>query len=168
MENIKIKSDIAERYSQAYLNIIRDNNLTFEQKKALIKKLFKSVTRASKNAERRVVLNKVLQKLNLDKIATAELLVASIFPVMGVSLITWGLGSDVDRELYNKIFGVLMNPVLKVSAVGAFAGLGTTIFQESIKNKIGQNIEKAKEKKDVLDEVRSTIETSINEDELSL
>ena len=162
------KNDISLKYKEAYLYIINHPDLTTKSKSDLVEKLIKSMVRATKQADRQLKLNKNLQKIDLDKVAGVEMLVASLFPVMASMVLTWGLGPVQNKELYNKVVEIMMDEVLKISAVGAFLGLPTTIFEEKIKKNLQTNVDKATEKKEAIASARKEIENALGIDELTI
>ena len=155
------KKSISQQYRDAYLNIVNNPNLSAEDKDVLVGKLLKSMMRATNQADRQLQLAKKLEKIDLDKVAGAEVLVAGLFPVVATVIITWGLGPVHNKALYDKAVEIMMDEVLKISAVGACLGLPTTIFEEKIKKGLQNNVEKCQAKKTALEEIKNEIELEI-------
>lgn len=148
----KTRELIVQEYRGAVEKIVNNPNLTDKDKKFQLSGLIKKIAGKAINEDNKLAINKFIQKIDLDKVAGVEILIAALFPLMGAFVINWGLGPVENRDLYNKVVEILMNPVLKTSAVGAIAGLGTTLFEKSISNKINENVENNTIKKEALEE----------------
>ena len=151
-------NEIIQKYREVIYNIVNNPNLKNDEKKVQLNRLIRNLASKVIRADNKVEINKFFQKINSDKLVGAEILLASLAPLMGVGLYLWGTGSNVDRAVFEKAVSIMFDGVVPVSAFCAFAGLGTIMLEKPIANKVDKNVKTGIAKKEALEEsLRSAV-----------